>query len=50
MIVQQREAKMISICKVCEMVDTYLCNGDNDMCTECGTLDPGFDFEDEDEQ
>lgn len=39
-----------SICKCCGMYDTYICNGDNNMCTECCTIDPGFEFQEEEDE
>lgn len=32
------------ICNCCEMEDTRICNGDNSICAECGSVD---DFREE---
>lgn len=32
-------------CKACGAFDTRACNGDNEICTECGTIDDFIELE-----
>lgn len=37
----------LSICKMCNAVESYASNGDCDYCTECHSVEQGFDWYDE---
>lgn len=32
----------LTICKVCDCIDTYQCNGDCSFCSECYSVEQGF--------
>lgn len=36
-----------SVCDVCGMYDTYVCNGDASGCSECHSIEGGFTFIDD---
>jgi len=37
-------------CKACGAIDTRLCNGDNSICTECGSPDQFEEIEEKEEE
>lgn len=36
-------------CRACGAIDSRVCNGDNEICTECGTIDD-FDYVEDDSE